>query len=73
MGTVVHGAAADAVVVATGTRTEFGRIAAGLGDVTSSDRVSARPAPVLGARSVYVAGALTTSIFVVNVAAAAGR
>ena len=49
MGTVVHEGSADAVVVATGAATQFGRIAVGLGRAASPDRVPGRPAPLLGA------------------------
>src|SRR4029079_8354266 len=67
MGTHVHQGSAKGVVVATGTKTAFGAIAAGL---------SERPAQTafqVGLTSfskllVVVAGALTTSIFVINVA-----
>jgi P-type Mg2+ transporter len=66
MGTVVHAGSGRAVVVATGASTSFGHIAAGLGG---------RPAETafqLGLRRfsmllVYVAGVLTTGIFVTNV------
>jgi len=66
MGTVVHSGSGRAVVVATGTSTSFGHIAAGLGG---------RPAETafqLGLRRfsmllVYVAATLTAGIFVTNV------
>ncbi len=67
MGTIVHQGSARGVVVATGSRTEFGKIAVGL---------SERPAQTafqVGLRRfskllVVVAGVLTVSIFVINVA-----
>ena len=67
MGTVVHEGSARAVVVATGTATAFGRIALGL-----SER-QAETAFQTGLRAfsrllVRVAGVLTVSIFVINVA-----
>jgi Mg2+-importing ATPase len=66
MGTVVQAGSADGVVVATGARTEFGKIAAGLNThpLDTEFQVGlARFSMLL----VYVAGALTTSIFVINV------
>ncbi len=67
MGTVVHEGAGRGVVVATGTATAFGGIAAGL-----SER-QADTAFQVGLRGfsrllVKVAGVLTVSIFVINVA-----
>jgi Mg2+-importing ATPase len=67
MGTVVHAGRGRGVVVATGARTEFGGIAAGL----STHQTNTEFQVGLGRFSmllVYVAGALTTSIFVINVA-----
>ena len=67
MGTVVHAGSADGIVVATGARTEFGKIAAGL----NTHQLDTEFQVGLGRFSmllVYVAGALTTSIFVINVA-----
>ena len=66
MGTVVHGGSASGVVVTTGTRTEFGKIAAGLRthQLDTEFQVGLRKFSML---LVYVAGALTTSIFVINV------
>jgi Mg2+-importing ATPase len=66
MGTVVQAGSGDAVVVATGTRTQFGRIAVGLGDRQGETefQVGLRHFSVLLVR---VAGVLTTSIFVINV------
>ncbi|MFF3404696.1 magnesium-translocating P-type ATPase [Streptomyces sp. NPDC002742] len=67
MGTVVRAGAARGVVVATGARTEFGKIAAGLDThpLDTEFQVGLRRFSML---LVYVAGALTTSIFVINVA-----
>ncbi|MGI8879692.1 MAG: magnesium-translocating P-type ATPase [Jatrophihabitans sp.] len=67
MGTVVHAGSARAVVVTTGPRTEFGAIAAGLdtGQLDTQFQIGLRQFSML---LVYVAGALTTSIFIVNVA-----
>ncbi|WP_241756737.1 magnesium-translocating P-type ATPase [Streptomyces sp. WAC00263] len=67
MGTVVHNGSATGVVLATGARTEFGRIAAGLNthQLDTEFQVGLRRFSLL---LVYVAGALTTSIFVINVA-----
>jgi len=66
MGTVVHGGSGLGVVVTTGARTEFGKIAAGLGthQLDTEFQVGLRKFSLL---LVYVAGALTTSIFVINV------
>ncbi|MFF1519880.1 magnesium-translocating P-type ATPase [Streptomyces sp. NPDC058305] len=66
MGTVVRTGSARGVVVATGSRTEFGKIAAGLGthQLDTEFQVGLRRFSLL---LVYVAGALTTSIFVINV------
>ncbi len=67
MGTVVHAGSAVGVVVATGARTEFGKIAAGLSthQLETEFQVGLRRFSML---LVYVAGSLTTSIFVLNVA-----
>ncbi|MDF3298819.1 magnesium-translocating P-type ATPase [Streptomyces tropicalis] len=67
MGTVVRSGVAAGVVVATGAHTEFGRIAAGLDThpLDTEFQVGLRRFSLL---LVYVAGALTTSIFVINVA-----
>ena len=67
MGTVVHAGSGRGVVVATGARTEFGQIAAGLSThpLETEFQVGLRQFSML---LVYVAGALTTSIFVINVA-----
>jgi P-type Mg2+ transporter len=67
MGTVVSAGSGRGVVAATGARTEFGKIAAGLGThpLDTEFQVGLRRFSML---LVYVAGALTTSIFVINVA-----
>ncbi len=67
MGTVVHAGRARGIVVATGADTEFGRIAAGLSthQLDTAFQVGLRRFSMLLA---YVAGGLTTSIFVLNVA-----
>jgi len=66
MGTVVHAGSARGVVVATGRRTEFGKIAAGLAtrQTETAFQVGLRRFSML---LVYVAGALTASVFVINV------
>jgi Mg2+-importing ATPase len=66
MGTVVHAGSAGGVVVAIGARTEFGKIATGLSthQIDTGFQVGLRRFSML---LVYVAGALTTSIFVINV------
>jgi P-type Mg2+ transporter len=66
MGTVVHAGSARGIVVATAARTEFGKIAAGLSthQIDTGFQVGLRRFSML---LVYVAGALTTSIFVLNV------
>lgn len=66
MGTVVHGGSGRGVVVATGAGTEFGGIAAGLSThlLDTGFQVGLRRFSLL---LVYVAGALTVSIFVINV------
>ncbi|TDT97990.1 P-type E1-E2 ATPase [Streptomyces sp. 846.5] len=66
MGTMVRAGSATGVVVATGARTEFGKIAAGLNthQLETAFQVGLRRFSMLLA---YVAGALTTSIFVINV------
>ena len=66
MGTIVRSGTGDGVVIATGGRTEFGRIALGLGERQEETEFQA------GLRSfsvllVRVAMVLTTSIFVINV------
>lgn len=67
MGTVVSAGSGRCVVVATGAHTEFGRIAAGLStrQLETEFQLGLRKFSML---LVYVAGALTTSIFVLNVA-----
>ena len=66
MGTVVHAGSARGIVVATGARTEFGAIAAGLSthQLDTEFQVGLRKFSML---LVYVAGTLTSSIFVINV------
>jgi Mg2+-importing ATPase len=67
MGTVVHAGSGRGVVVATGAGTEFGAVAAGLSEhqLDTAFQVGLRRFSML---LVYVAGVLTSSIFVVNVA-----
>ena len=67
MGTVVHAGSGTGVVVATGGRAEFGRIALGLGErqPETEFQVGLRKFSML---LVQVAGVLTTAIFVINVA-----
>ncbi|MEO8751035.1 MAG: magnesium-translocating P-type ATPase [Allobranchiibius sp.] len=67
MGTVVSAGSGRCVVVATGAHTEFGKIAAGLSthQLDTEFQLGLRRFSML---LVYVAGALTTSIFVLNVA-----
>jgi Mg2+-importing ATPase len=69
MGTVVHAGEAVGVVVATGRRTEFGTIAAGLAThpLETEFQIGLRQFSLL---LVYVAAGLTTAIFVINVALA---
>ncbi len=67
MGTVVHAGSARGLVVTTGRHTEFGKVAAGL-DTHQTDtefQVGLRKFSML---LVYVGGALTLSIFAINVA-----
>lgn len=66
MGTVVHAGTGAGVVVATGPRTEFGAIAAGLNthQLDTEFQVGLRRFSML---LVKVAGALTGTVFVVNV------
>ncbi|MFD8597863.1 magnesium-translocating P-type ATPase [Kitasatospora sp. NPDC059646] len=65
MGTVVHAGGGTGVVVATGGRAEFGRIALGLGDrqPETAFQIGLRRFSVL---LLKVAGVLTTGIFVIN-------
>jgi Mg2+-importing ATPase len=67
MGTVVSCGSGSGLVVSTGARSEFGKIAAGLSthQLDTEFQVGLRRFSML---LVYVAGALTTSIFVINVA-----
>jgi Mg2+-importing ATPase len=66
MGTIVHAGSATGVVVSTGTRTEFGRIAAGLSThpLDTEFQVGLRKFSML---LVYVGLTLTASIFIANV------
>jgi Mg2+-importing ATPase len=66
MGTVVHAGSGTGVVVAIGAQTEFGVIAAGLGthQLDTAFQVGLRRFSLLLA---YVAGVLTTTIFVINI------
>ena len=66
MGTVVHAGSASGVVVATGRRTEFGKIAAGLSthQLDTEFQIGLRKFSMF---LVYVAAVLTTAIFVINV------
>ncbi len=66
MGTIVHAGSGRGVVVATGGSTEFGKIATGLTahQVETGFQAGLRKFSLL---LVYVAAALTTSIFVINV------
>ncbi len=66
MGTVVHAGSARGVVTATGAGTRFGGIAAGLGahQTETQFQMGLRRFSML---LVYVAAALTVSIFVINV------
>jgi P-type Mg2+ transporter len=66
MGTIVHAGSGTGVVVATGARSEFGAIAAGLSThhLDTEFQVGLTRFSML---LVHVAGALTASIFVINV------
>jgi Mg2+-importing ATPase len=66
MGTVVHAGSGVGVVLATGARSQLGRIAVGLSthQLDTEFQVGLRRFSML---LVYVAGALTSSIFLVNV------
>jgi Mg2+-importing ATPase len=67
MGTVVHAGSGRGVVVGTGSHSEFGRIAAGLSThhLDTEFQIGLRRFSML---LVYVAGTLTSGIFIVNVA-----
>jgi P-type Mg2+ transporter len=67
MGTVVRQGSGTGVVVATGSRTAFGRIAAGLNQESPSTAFQ-RGLKSFSKLLVVVAGVLTTSIFFINVA-----
>jgi P-type Mg2+ transporter len=66
MGTVVHAGSARGVVVATGARTQFGAIAAGL-STHQLDTGFQRGLRRFSMLLVWVAAALTTAIFAINV------
>ncbi|MFC3997597.1 magnesium-translocating P-type ATPase [Nocardiopsis sediminis] len=66
MGTIVHAGTATGVVVATGARTEFGAIAAGL-DTHQLDTEFSSGLRRFSLLLVYVAGCLTTGIFAANI------
>ncbi len=65
MGTIVHGGAGEAVVVTTGAATEFGKIAAGLGERQEETEFQhgLRDFSILLAR---IAGLLSVAIFIIN-------
>jgi Mg2+-importing ATPase len=67
MGTVIHQGAADAVVVATGSSTQFGRIAVGLGEQHPQTEFQLGLTRFSGLLA-KVGGALSVTIFVINVA-----
>ncbi|HEX2704614.1 MAG TPA: magnesium-translocating P-type ATPase [Candidatus Lustribacter sp.] len=67
MGTVVHEGAADAVVVATGRLTQFGRIAVGLGEKHPQTEFQIGLTAFSGLLA-RVGGALSAVIFAVNIA-----
>ena len=66
MGTVVHEGSADAMVVATGRHTEFGQIAAGLGERQPPTEFQVGLTRFSGLLA-KVAGVLSVTIFVVNI------
>ncbi len=66
MGTVVHQGSADAVVVATGRDTQFGRIAIGLGERHPQTEFQIGLTHFSGLLA-WVGGVLSLAIFVVNV------
>ena len=67
MGTVVHAGTADAVVVAIGPSTQFGRIAVGLGEQHPQTEFQLGLARFSGLLA-KVGGVLSVTIFVINVA-----
>jgi Mg2+-importing ATPase len=67
MGTVVHEGAADAVVVAIGATTQFGRIAVGLGERHPQTEFQLGLTRFSGLLA-KVGGVLSVTIFVINVA-----
>lgn len=71
LGTVVHEGAADAVVVATGRSTQFGQIAVGLGERHPQTEFQQGLTKFSGLLA-RVAGGLSITIFVVNVALGRG-
>jgi len=67
MGTVVHQGSGRAVVVSTGSATAFGRIALGLSE-TQTETAFQTGLKGFSKLLVRVAGALTISVFIINVA-----
>lgn len=67
MGTVVHEGAADAVVVAIGSSTQFGRIAVGLGEHHPQTEFQVGLTRFSGLLA-KVGGVLSVTIFVINIA-----
>jgi len=67
MGTVVHMGSADAVVVATGVATQFGRIAVGLGERHPQTEFQLGLTRFSGLLA-KVGGVLSVTIFVINIA-----
>jgi len=67
MGTVIHEGAADAVVVATGASTQFGKIAVGLGERHPQTEFQLGLTRFSGLLA-KVGGVLSVTIFVINVA-----
>ncbi len=67
MGTIVHEGSADAVVVATGASTQFGRIAVGLGERHPQTEFQLGLTRFSGLLA-KVGGVLSVTIFVINIA-----
>ena len=67
MGTIVHEGSADAVVVATGASTQFGRIAIGLGERHPQTEFQLGLTRFSGLLA-KVGGVLSVTIFVINIA-----